>query len=307
MQKEPIPVIEIVDLKKEYRNFQAVRGVSFQVLKGEVFGILGPNGAGKTTTLEIIEGLKKQTSGKCLVLGYDNLKNTAEIKKRIGVQLQSSEYFGFLNISELLVLFASLYGVKVDPSDLLKKVNLLDKAKSTVRELSGGQKQRFMIASAMAHKPELLFLDEPTTGLDPQARRDLWELIKELNAQGTTIVLTTHYMEEAEYLCHRVAIMDCGKVLRIDPPQKLIEEVSKYYKVSFFTNSKVNRDLFMAIPGVKDVYLELPKVIIELTEMRAFHEVAEKLNEENINYSFLTLKSATLEDVYLQLTGKELE
>jgi ABC-2 type transport system ATP-binding protein len=300
-----VPVIEIENLTKEYKSFQAVKGISFQVMKGEVFGILGPNGAGKTTTLEIIEGLKKQTSGRCRVLGFDNLKESNQVKKRIGVQLQSSEYFDYLNISELLVLFASLYGHSIDPLELLKKVNLVDKAQNRVKELSGGQKQRFMIASAMAHKPEVIFLDEPTTGLDPQARRDLWNLIKELNSQDTTIVLTTHYMEEAEYLCDRVAIMDSGKVLRIDPPQKLIEEVSKYYRLSFFTTQKLQKEFFTSIPQVKEVYFEQPKIIIELEDIKAFKEVVEKLQRERVEYSFLTLKSATLEDVYLQLTGKE--
>ena len=299
------PVIQIADLMKEYKGFQAVKGISLEVYRGEIFGILGPNGAGKTTTLEIIEGLKRQTSGTCTVLGFDNLKNTDSIKRKIGVQLQTSEFFNFLSISELLVMFASLYGHRINPTELLQKVHLEDKAKSQVKELSGGQKQRFMIASAIAHQPEVIFLDEPTTGLDPQARRDIWALIRELNNQGTTIVLTTHYMEEAEYLCDRVAIMDSGKVLRIDPPQKLIEEISKSYILSFFTHQKLNREFFEEVATVKEVFFDPPKVIIELDDMREFQKIVYKINREKVSYSFLNLKSATLEDVYLTLTGRE--
>jgi ABC-2 type transport system ATP-binding protein len=308
MQKdETAPsVIAVKDLKKAYKNFEAVRGISFEVKKGEIFGILGPNGAGKTTTLEIMEGLKQQDSGSCVVLGFDNRKFAREIKKRIGVQLQSSEFFDFLTISELLVMFASLYDISIDPIETLKQVNLENKANNTVKELSGGQKQRFMIASALSHKPSIIFLDEPTTGLDPKARRDIWELIKELNNQGTTIVLTTHYMEEAEYLCDRVAIMDSGKILKIDPPQKLISEVSNYYQLSFFTNDIVDTKVFDGIATAQNVFLELPKVVIELSETSGFNEVVQKLHQNNISHSFLTLKSATLEDVYLRLTGKEL-
>ena len=299
-------VIAVRDLKKSYKNFEAVRGITFDVKKGEIFGILGPNGAGKTTTLEIMEGLKQQTSGNCTVLGFDSQKSAREIKKRIGVQLQSSEFFDFLTISELLVMFASLYDIDIDPIETLKRVNLENKAKNTVKQLSGGQKQRFMIASALSHNPSIIFLDEPTTGLDPQARRDIWTLIKELNEKGTTIVLTTHYMEEAEYLCNRIAIMDSGKILKIDTPRKLIADISNYYQLSFFTNDQIEKNVFEGIATAQNVFLELPKVVIELTEAGGFNEVVERLHQHNISHSFLTLKSATLEDVYLKLTGKEL-
>ncbi|MDB4939706.1 MAG: hypothetical protein JWO40_131 [Candidatus Doudnabacteria bacterium] len=297
-------VIIVSNLNKKYKDFEAVKGISFEVNKGEVFGILGPNGAGKTTTLEIIEGLKKQTSGTIQVLGLDNLKSDKEIKKRIGVQLQSSEYLNYLTLGEQIKLFGSLYGVKADPIATLKKVNLEDKVNNEVKELSGGQKQRFTIATALVHTPEILFLDEPTTGLDPQARRDMWNLIKELNLQGITIVITTHYMEEAEYLCNRVAIMDSGKILQLDSPQGLIQSLSKVYKLSFFVNKPLDKEFFNSF-GTLKVYNEFPKIIIELENIELLPQIIQKLKDQGIDYKFLNLKTATLEDVYLHLTGRE--
>ncbi len=299
-------VIEVRGLTKEYKDFQAVKGVSFEVVKGEIFGILGPNGAGKTTTLEIIEGLKEQSGGTVKVFSLDNLENSKEIKSRIGVQLQSSEYLASLTLGELLVLFGSLYKRKVDPIAILRKVNLEDKIKNQVKELSGGQKQRFTIASTLVHDPEIIFLDEPTTGLDPQARRDLWNLVKELNEQGITIVLTTHYMEEAEYLCNRVAIMDSGKILQMDSPQGLIQSLSKFYKLSFFTDKQLPEDFFEEFDDLK-VYNEFPKVIVELEDVELLPKITSKLKKQGIDYKFLNLKTATLEDVYLHLTGHEYE
>lgn len=300
-------VIEIKNLFKNYKLFPAVRGISLEVHRGEIFGILGPNGAGKTTTLEIIEGLKKQSSGTCKVLGLDNQEDDVEIKKKIGVQLQSSEYLNDLTLSELLTLFASLYKTKVNPKKVLSRVGLEDKHKNTVKQLSGGQKQRFTIASALVHTPEILFMDEPTTGLDPQARREMWQLIRELNDSGITIVLTTHYMEEAEYLCDRVAIMDTGKILRVDSPQKLISDVSKLYKLSFYSNVRLEKDFFKDIDGIEKMVLEHPKYVFEIEDVKALNGVVEKLRKEKKPYKFLNLKTATLEDVYLELTGHEYE
>lgn len=300
-------VISVVDLRKNYKDFEAVRGISFEVRKGEIFGILGPNGAGKSTTLEIMEGLRIQSAGTCVVLGYDNLKNSSDIKKRIGVQLQTSEYLNNLNLSELLRLFASLYKLRINPIEVLSKVGLEDKAKSYIKHLSGGQKQRFTVATAIVHDPEILFLDEPTTGLDPQARREMWDLIKKLNADSTTIVLTTHYMEEAEYLCNRVAIMDSGQILKLDTPQKLIEASSKIYNVSFFTEKRIDPAFFDGIPDIIKTVIEHPKVIVEISSIHVLSAIVEKLKTSQTQYSFLNLKTATLEDVYLQLTGKEYE
>jgi ABC-2 type transport system ATP-binding protein len=219
------PIIQIKDLVKNYGEFQAVKGISFDVFEGEIFGLLGPNGAGKSTTLEIIETLREKTSGTVIVdgLNLDDVPN--EIKKIIGVQLQTSGYYPNLNLLELIRLFSGLYQQEVNAMELLKSVNLQDKAKNKVKELSGGQKQRFSIATTLINKPKIIFLDEPTTGLDPQARRNLWELIQNIQKQGTTVIITTHYMDEAEVLCNRVAIIDSGKIIAIDTPDNLIDNL----------------------------------------------------------------------------------
>lgn len=218
-------VIEVKDLVKKYDHFTAVKGISFDVFEGEIFGLLGPNGAGKSTTLEIIETLRAKTSGTVKVEGYDLDKEASAIKKIIGVQLQASGYYPALNLTELIQLFAGLYNRKVKPLEYLELVNLKDKAKAKYKQLSGGQKQRFSIATTLINKPKIIFLDEPTTGLDPQARRNLWELILQIREQGATIVITTHYMDEAEYLCDRVGIIDSGEIVAIDSPEKLIDDL----------------------------------------------------------------------------------
>lgn len=219
------PIIKVTDLHKKYGDFEAVRGLSFEVLQGEIFGLLGPNGAGKSTTLEIIETLREKTSGQVWVDGFDLDKAPNEIKKIIGVQLQTSGYYPGLNLVELLQLFAGLYNRVIDPMHLLDAVNLRDKAKVKFKELSGGQKQRFSIATTLINEPRIIFLDEPTTGLDPQARRNLWDLIRQIRDKGTTVIITTHYMDEAEILCDRVAIVDKGKIIAMNSPDKLIDEL----------------------------------------------------------------------------------
>lgn len=218
-------IIQVKNLRKKYGEFEAVKGISFEVQEGEIFGLLGPNGAGKSTTLEIMETLRQKTSGEIRVDGYDLDKSPNDIKKIIGVQLQTSGYYPSLNLSELIDLFAGLYNENIDPLDLLDKVNLRDKAKAKFKELSGGQKQRFSIATTLINRPRIIFLDEPTTGLDPQARRNLWDLIRNIRNQGTTVIITTHYMDEAEVLCDRVAIIDSGKIIAINTPDKLIDEL----------------------------------------------------------------------------------
>lgn len=222
-------IIEVDNLLKRYplpgkkgETFRAVNEISLEIQQGEIFGILGPNGAGKTTTLEMLEGLTDIDGGTAFIDGIDVKADPYQVKQIIGVQLQANEYFDNLSISELLVLFGNLYGRDIDADQLLAKVNLVDKAKSKPDNLSGGQKQRFSIACALVNEPKVLFLDEPTTGLDPQAKRNLWDLVLELNKAGMTIVLTTHNMEEAESLCQRIAIMDHGQIVAQDTPQNLI-------------------------------------------------------------------------------------
>lgn len=218
-------IISVKDLVKNYGSFEAVKGISFEVYEGEIFGLLGPNGAGKSTTLEIIETLRKKTGGQVTVDGFDLDKDPEEIKKIIGVQLQTSGFYPNLNLVELIHLFAGLYNRKVDALELLEMVTLKDKAKAKVKELSGGQKQRFSIATTLINHPRIIFLDEPTTGLDPQARRNLWDLVKNIRSSGTTVIITTHYMDEAEYLCDRVAIVDSGRIIALNTPDKLIDEL----------------------------------------------------------------------------------
>ncbi|MBX9785479.1 MAG: ABC transporter ATP-binding protein [Chitinophagaceae bacterium] len=218
-------IIEVKNLVKNYGNFEAVKGISFEVKEGEIFGLLGPNGAGKSTTLEIIETLRTKTSGEVLVDGFSVDTQADEIKKIIGVQLQASGYYPGLKLTELIHLFAGLYNRNVNAMDLLKMVNLEDKAKAKYKELSGGQKQRFSVATTLINDPKIVFLDEPTTGLDPQARRNLWELVRGIQQRGATVIITTHYMDEAEYLCDRVAIVDSGKIVALDTPGSLIDNL----------------------------------------------------------------------------------
>jgi len=218
-------IIEVRDLVKKYGNFEAVRGLSFEVYEGEIFGLLGPNGAGKSTTLEIIETLRVKTSGHVVVQGFDLDRQPNEIKKIIGVQLQKSSFYPGLNLLHLIDLFAGLYNREVDPMALLDQVNLRDKAKARFKDLSGGQQQRFSIATTLINDPKIIFLDEPTTGLDPQARRNLWDLIRDIRSRGTTVIITTHYMDEAEYLCDRVAIIEAGRIVALASPDQLIDEL----------------------------------------------------------------------------------
>ena len=219
------PIITVKDLKKSYDSFEAVKGVSFEVYEREIFGLLGPNGAGKTTTLEIIETLREKSSGAVTVAGLNIEHDANQIKQLIGVQLQAAGYYPSLTLTELIQLFSGLYNVEVDPLSMLRKVGLEDKYKAKFKELSGGQKQRFSIATTLINKPIIIFLDEPTTGLDPQARRNLWDLIRQVRDSGTTVVITTHYMDEAEQLCDRVAVMEAGRIIALDSPDALIDKL----------------------------------------------------------------------------------
>lgn len=225
MTKSNETMIRVDGLTKRYGDKTTVKGISFSVKRGEVFGILGPNGAGKTTTLEMIEALRPIDDGTVMLDGIDVKKHPHSIKEIIGIQLQSSSFYDKITLKEQLKMFASFYGKKVDPMELLEDVQLTEKAGSYPEKLSGGQRQRFSIAVALVNEPKVLFLDEPTTGLDPQARRNLWDLINEIKARGITIVLTSHYMEEAQLLCDRLAIMDSGEIIALDSPKKLIKDL----------------------------------------------------------------------------------
>lgn len=243
-------IIDVHGLTKRYGDQTVVKGIDFSVKKGEIFGILGPNGAGKTTTLEMLEALRTIDDGTAVIDSIDVAKNPKKIKDIIGIQLQSTNFYDHLTLTEQLKMFASLYGSKVDVAALLAKVQLTEKAKNYVEQLSGGQKQRFAIASTLVNSPKVLFLDEPTTGLDPQARRNLWELIKQIREEGVTIVLTTHYMDEAELLCDRLAIMDNGQIITTDSPHNLIQQLLKRgFKKKQVVEQANLEDVFIDLTG----------------------------------------------------------
>jgi ABC-2 type transport system ATP-binding protein len=241
-------IIQVQNLTKRYGSTTTVKGINFEVKEGEVFGILGPNGAGKTTTLEMIEALRPIDDGTVVLDGINVRENPSQVKHIIGIQLQSTAFFDKLTLREQLQMFSTLYGESIHPDELLEDVQLTEKSKSYVENLSGGQKQRFSIAAALVNKPRVLFLDEPTTGLDPQARRNLWELIESIKKRGITVVLTTHYMDEAELLCDRIAIMDEGKIITIDTPKNLIKSLLK----RGFTKKQVVEQA-----NLEDVFIDL--------------------------------------------------
>jgi ABC-2 type transport system ATP-binding protein len=245
-----MPILSVKNLTKNYGKQKVVKGISFEVKKDEIFGILGPNGAGKTTTLEMIETLRPIGEGSVELDGINIAAEPGKVKQLIGIQLQSSSFYDKVTIAEQLKMFASFYGRKVDPKKLLEEVELSDKWNSYPEKLSGGQKQRFSVATALVNKPKILFLDEPTTGLDPQSRIHMWELIKQIKAQGITVILTTHYMEEAENLCERVAIMDEGKIIALDTPQKLVKALlARGFKKSKIVEQADLEDVFIDLTG----------------------------------------------------------
>ena len=308
--------VEVRDLVKQFPSpeggtLTAVDHVSFEVRRGEVFGFLGPNGAGKTTTLEVVEGLTPPTSGRTSVFGLDSVKDREAMKQRIGVQLQSSAYFAYLTLEEILDLFGSFYDRALQPEVLLDKVGLLEKRKSLVGHLSGGHAQRFSIVAAMVNDPDVVFLDEPTTGLDPQARRNLWDLIEHINhVEGKTIVMTTHYMEEAQVLCDRVAIIDGGRIAALDTPLGLVHQLPAAYRIAFATSSDLNASELKALPGVQEVTpVLLGGSDYELSVARAAETLPAFLDwakENDVALDDVQVVPATLEDVFLSLTGRSL-
>ncbi|MSQ11596.1 MAG: ABC transporter ATP-binding protein [Dehalococcoidia bacterium] len=302
------PIIEVRNLVKEFGPVTAVAGVSFAVLQGEVFGILGPNGAGKTTVLECIEGLQPATSGETVVLGIDTQREPVKVKERIGVQLQASSYFDFLTLTEILELFGRFYPRRLTPRELLAKVGLEEKAKSTVAKLSGGQKQRFSIAATLVNDPEVVFLDEPTTGLDPLARRNLWELVREVHREGRTVVLTTHYMEEAEALCQRVAIMDLGLIVALDSPINLIHRLPTPYEMKVQSASPLPVSVLKGLPTVQDAWQDSDHAyhLAVGDAASAVPALVSWAQQHEITFEHLEVKPATLDDVFLALTGKQL-
>ncbi|MBA2279527.1 ABC transporter ATP-binding protein [Candidatus Saccharibacteria bacterium] len=250
MVKKTDYILKVDKLTKKYGSKTVVKGISFEVKQGEIFGILGPNGAGKTTTLEMIEAMRPIDGGKALLDGINVAEDPDRIRQIIGVQPQSPAFQDKTKLTELLEMFAAAYGERVNAKEFLEDVNLLDKANSYIEQLSGGQKQRFSIAAALVHNPKVFFMDEPTTGLDPQARRNLWELVSDIRDRGITVIMTTHYMEEAELLCDRVAIMDNGKIIAIDTPKNLVKQLlGKGFKKTQLVEQANLEDVFIDLTG----------------------------------------------------------
>ena len=301
--------IRVEGLVKRFGSFTAIDQVSFAVAQGEIFGILGPNGAGKTTTLEIIEGLQPPTQGQITVLGRDIKSHKNAIKARIGVQLQSSAYYDFLTLKEILALLGSFYPTRTSPENLLRLVGLSDKANSYVNQLSGGQKQRFTVVASLVNDPELVILDEPTTGLDPQARHNLWALIRDIHDRGVTLVLTTHYMEEAQSLCDRLAIMDHGRLLAVDSPKNLIDRLEAAYTVKLMLDQPLTIEQVDSLNGSVELVQELDGnnyLLRVKNSPAALGGVLEELARGDISLERLEISPVTLEDVFLEMTGNEL-
>jgi ABC-2 type transport system ATP-binding protein len=307
MTQDSEPIIRVTDLKKYYGAVKAVDGVSFEVGRGEVFGMLGPNGAGKTTTIEVLEGLRPPDSGSVEVLGLDVRHHPESIKGRIGVQLQGVSLYPRLTVTELLDLFGTFFAHHLPTQQLIDAVDLRDSADVWSLNLSGGQQQRLSIALALVNDPELVFLDEPTTGLDPQARRSLWDLIKGLQERGKSVMLTTHYMEEAAELCDRVAIMDHGSILEMGAVPELIGRRFKERAVFFDSNAKLLVDQLARLSGVTRATAEDGHTVLYSNDVAgtigALLATAEELGVEPRN---LGIRQATLEDVFLDLTGRAL-
>lgn len=300
-------IIQVERLTKRYKDFTAVDHISFTVERGKIFGILGPNGAGKTTTLEMMEGLKKITEGDALINGISVKQHPEKVKHIIGVQLQSSSFYDMMNLKELLEFFGTLYGRKVDAMKLLEKVTLTDKWKSQAKELSGGQRQRLSIAVALVNDPLVIFLDEPTTGLDPQARRHLWDLIRQIQSEGTTLILTTHYMEEAEVLCDRIAIMDSAKIIAHDTPTGLLKLIEQKATISFHITGAVNTAELQTLPAVTDVRQLKENVTIHTQHVQdTLKGLIDYDRTQPVNFTDLQVHETNLEDVFLTLTGKSL-
>ncbi|MEU8925432.1 ABC transporter ATP-binding protein [Kitasatospora sp. NPDC048545] len=293
-------------IRQRYGDVQAVDGVSLTVEAGEFYGILGPNGAGKTTTMEILEGVRKPDEGRVELLGMAPWPRNPKLLPRIGVQFQASAFFRKLTARETIRTFASFYGVGPKRADaMLERVGLADKSEALTDQMSGGQAQRLSIACALAHDPELVFLDEPTTGLDPQARRNLWDLLRDINAEGRTVVLTTHYLDEAEVLCDRVSIMDHGKILHTGAPAALIREIDDTVRISVASGQlPVDRARELLTAGGADIATLEDDTVSLSVSTRLPGPVLSVLAEQNALRG-LEVRGATLEDVFLQLTGRE--
>ena len=296
-------VVTVQKLSKSYGELKAVDGISFAVEKGEIFGLVGPNGAGKTTTWEILEGLRHADAGVVKVAGFDVRKDRAKLREVIGVQLQATALFEKLTVREILDVFAGMYRKTMDGKKLLAIAQLEEKADEWTERLSGGQKQRLAVALSLVNDPSVVFLDEPTTGLDPQARRSLWDVISDLRNTGKTIMLTTHYMEEAERLCDRVGVMDHGHILALDAPAQLVRQIGERDAIEFTANG--DAVAFGALAGVEDMKVEDGLVVLYTRELdRTLPAVFDLARQRGIALDAFRVRNPSLEDVFLQLTGR---
>ncbi len=301
------PVIRVRGLVKHYGDLRAVDGIDFDVAAGEVFGLLGPNGAGKTTTVEILEGLRKPDGGQATVLGIDIATGSASLKPRIGVSLQTAALYPKLTVTELIDLFRSFYRNPLPTAQLIDLLELGERRNARTRELSGGQRQRLAVALALVNDPELVFLDEPTTGLDPAARRSLWDLVRDLRSKGRTVLLTTHYMEEAEILCDRIAIMDHGHILEIGTVEELVSKRFRERAVRFDATDGLTDAELEALPAVASVKRDTHEVLVYTSDVGAtIGALLVLADARGVEASNLTVRRATLEDVFLDLTGRAL-
>lgn len=315
-------VVSVEKLRKYYREVKAVDGISFQVRVGEIFGMVGPNGSGKTTTIECIEGLRQPDEGKIRVLGLDPRQDIYSLRERTGIQLQSSNLPQRMRVGEALDLFASFYREIIDWESLLEELGLADKRRVYFSQLSGGQKQRLFVALALINKPEIVFLDELTTGLDPQGRHAIWDLIREIRVRGATVFLTTHYMDEAERLCDRVAILDHGRIIALDTPVRLVDQLGMSTRITFHLNGKpslypegkrerfagddFNPALIGVVDGVQRVEHEGDEVVVYGNGSGLIGRVISALETSRVPYHDLRTEQANLEDVFLALTGREM-
>ncbi len=299
--------IEAVNLVKTYGSLHAVDGISLTVNTGEVFGMLGPNGAGKSTTTEMIEGLRTPDQGTVKVLGIDVVKNPEAVKQKVGIQLQTTALYQKLTVRELIRLFASFFDHSLPVSEVIDLVNLQEKADTRSKDLSGGQRQRLAVALALINDPEIVFLDEPTTGLDPQARRSLWDVITHLQQRGKTVFLTTHYMEEAERLCDRLVIVDHGKIIAEGAPHELIRHNFQQNALEFATNPAISDEQLAALPFVDSLTNEDGITTLYSSGIsRTTNALMALAEERNTELKGFAIRTATLEDVFLKLTGRRI-
>ncbi len=299
--------VTVEDLHKRYGEVRAVDGISFTIERGEIFGLLGPNGAGKTTTVEMIEGLRNPDSGSIHVCGMDVTESLQRVKEVLGVQLQSTTIENKIRVGEVVELFGGYYEKRLPKDEVLETVGLVDREKSFVESLSGGQKKRLAVALALVNDPEVLILDEPTTGLDPQARRNLWSIMEAMKSARKTIILTTHYIEEAERFCDRVAVIDHGKIIASGAPSELIQRQKMDSAVEFTSSGRVERGVLEQFPGVSEVIEEEDRFILYTKDSHAaLIALVELSRERGFSLDNISVRKATLEDVFLELTGRKI-